>query len=46
VVAGKLIVFACLGLYHKLWRFIDQQDFEAIVRAVVIATLLMVGIFS
>jgi FlaA1/EpsC-like NDP-sugar epimerase len=45
VVAGKLIVFACLGLYHKLWRFIDQQDFEAIVRAVVIATFLMVGIF-
>src|SRR3954451_9620144 len=45
VVDGKLIVFASMGLYHKLWRFIDQQDFEAILRAVVIATFLIVGIF-
>src|SRR3954451_5359919 len=45
VVAGKLIVFATFGLYHKLWRFIDQQDFESIVRAVVVATFLMVGAF-
>src|SRR4051812_16696336 len=45
VVAGKLIVFASLGLYHKLWRFIDQQDFEAIVGAGVGASFPMVGIF-
>src|SRR5204862_412410 len=45
VIAGKLIVFASFGLYQKLWRFIDQQDFEAIVRAVVVASFLMVGIF-
>jgi FlaA1/EpsC-like NDP-sugar epimerase len=45
VIAGKLLVFASFGLYHKLWRFIDQQDFEAIVRAVVVASFLMVGIF-
>src|SRR4051794_39183724 len=45
VVAGKLLVFASFGLYHKLWRFIDQQDVESIVRAVVAASLLMVGVF-
>src|SRR5256885_14726100 len=45
VIAGKLLVFASFGLYHKLWRFIDQQDFEAIVRAVVVASFLMVGVF-
>src|SRR5256885_1136164 len=45
VIAGKLLVFASFGLYHKLWRFIDQQDFEAIVRAVIVASFLMVGLF-
>jgi len=43
VVAGKLAVFALFGLYHKLWRFVDQRDFEAIVRAVVVASLALVG---
>jgi FlaA1/EpsC-like NDP-sugar epimerase len=45
VVAGKVAIFAAFGLYHKLWRFIDQQDFEAIVRAVVVASFVLVGIF-
>ena len=37
VVVGKLAIFYGFGLYHKLWRFIDQQDFESIVKAVVTA---------
>src|ERR687890_2409306 len=43
VVVGKLAIFAVAGLYHKLWRFVDARDFEAIVRAVVIASLVLVG---
>jgi len=43
VVVGKLAIFAVFGLYHKLWRFVDQQDFEAIVRAVVVSTLVLIG---
>jgi FlaA1/EpsC-like NDP-sugar epimerase len=43
VVLGKLILFALFGLYHKLWRFVDQRDFEAIVRAVIAASLVLVG---
>ena len=43
VVAGKLVLFALFGLYHKLWRFVDGKDFGAIVRAVVIASLALVG---
>ena len=43
VVVGKLLVFALFGLYHKLWRFVDQRDFEAAVRAVVVSSLLLVG---
>jgi FlaA1/EpsC-like NDP-sugar epimerase len=46
VVVGKVLLFALFGLYHKLWRFVDQKDFEAIVRAVVVSTLaLVVGLF-
>ena len=43
VVLGKLLLFAVFGLYHKLWRFVDQRDFEAIVRAVAVSSLTLVG---
>jgi FlaA1/EpsC-like NDP-sugar epimerase len=43
VVLGKVAVFALFGLYHKLWRFVDQRDFEAMVRAVIVASLLLIG---
>ena len=42
VVLGKLVVFAAFGLYHKLWRFVDQRDFESIVKAVVTSSVLLV----
>src|SRR3954466_8054291 len=45
VVAGKIVVFWGNGLYHKLWRFVDAKDFEAIVRAVVMASFVLVGVF-
>jgi len=43
VVLGKLVVFALFGLYHKLWRFVDQRDFQMAIRAVLVSTLLLVG---
>jgi FlaA1/EpsC-like NDP-sugar epimerase len=46
VVVGKLAIFAAFGLYHKLWRFIDQKDFEGVVRATLVSTLaIVVGFF-
>ncbi|HEX8743808.1 MAG TPA: nucleoside-diphosphate sugar epimerase/dehydratase [Thermoleophilaceae bacterium] len=45
VVLGKLLVFAVFGLYHKLWRFVDQRDFESIVKAVVVSSMVLVGVF-
>jgi FlaA1/EpsC-like NDP-sugar epimerase len=45
VVLGKLVVFWSFGLYHKLWRFTDGKDFEAIVRAVVVASFALVVAF-
>ncbi|MDP8944233.1 MAG: polysaccharide biosynthesis protein, partial [Actinomycetota bacterium] len=43
VVAGKLVLFALFGLYHKVWRFMDQRDLEAVLRAVVVSSLALVG---
>src|SRR3954449_8302298 len=45
VVAGKVLIFWGNGLYHKLWRFVDAKDFEAIVRAVVMASTVLVAVF-
>jgi FlaA1/EpsC-like NDP-sugar epimerase len=45
VVVGKVALFALFGLYHKLWRFVDQQDFESILKAVVVASFVLVGAF-
>src|SRR5687768_9753347 len=35
----KLVIFALFGLYSKLWRFVDQRDFETILKAVVVSTV-------
>ena len=43
VVAMKIVVFALFGLYSKLWRFVDQKDVEAIVKAVVVATVVLIA---
>jgi FlaA1/EpsC-like NDP-sugar epimerase len=42
----KLGIFALFGLYSKLWRFVDQKDFESILKAVIVASVvLVVGLF-
>ena len=43
VVVGKVAFFTAFGLYNRLWRFVDQRDFESIVKAVVVTTLVLVG---
>jgi FlaA1/EpsC-like NDP-sugar epimerase len=46
VVAAKVVIFALFGLYSKLWRFVDQKDVESIVKAVVVASfVIIVGLF-
>jgi len=44
VVVGKVAIFAIFRLYHRLWRFVDAQDFESILKAVVSASIAMVAI--
>jgi FlaA1/EpsC-like NDP-sugar epimerase len=46
VVAGKLIVFAAFGLYQKWWRYVSGRDFMLILRAVAVASALLVIVFA
>ena len=40
----KIAIFAMFGLYSKLWRFVDQKDFEAILKAVVVSTVGLIAV--
>src|SRR5690349_20297211 len=46
VVVGKLAVFYAFGLYQKWWRYVSGRDFMLILRAVVVASALLVVIFA
>jgi FlaA1/EpsC-like NDP-sugar epimerase len=43
VVPVTVIVLAAFEQYERLWTFVGQRDYEAVVKAVVVATLLEVG---
>jgi FlaA1/EpsC-like NDP-sugar epimerase len=43
VVSGTLIVLAAFGCYQRLWTFVGQRDYEAVVKATVTATVILVG---
>src|SRR5689334_2378076 len=43
VVPVAVVIFAAFGLYQRLWSFIGQRDYEAVVKGVVVATLVIVG---
>ncbi|HET8813812.1 MAG TPA: nucleoside-diphosphate sugar epimerase/dehydratase [Solirubrobacterales bacterium] len=46
VVVGKLVVFYALGLYQKWWRYVSGRDFLLILRAVAVASALLVVVFA
>ncbi len=46
VVPGSLVVFVLFGLYAKRWRYVGQRDYLAIVQAIVVATLALVGFIA
>ncbi|MGH2974177.1 MAG: polysaccharide biosynthesis protein [Solirubrobacterales bacterium] len=46
VVLGKLIVFYAFGLYQKWWRYVSGRDFLLIVRAVTVASAILVVAFT
>ena len=40
---GKVAIFAAFGLYQKWWRYVGLRDLETILKAVVVASLVLVG---
>ncbi|HEU4944286.1 MAG TPA: polysaccharide biosynthesis protein, partial [Solirubrobacterales bacterium] len=46
VVVGKLVVFAAFGMYQKWWRYVSGRDFLLIVRAVTVASAILVVAFT
>jgi len=43
VVPATLVVLAAFGVYQRLWTFVGQRDYESVVKAVFVSTLLVVG---
>ena len=44
VIVGKVAIFAAFGLYNKWWRYVGLRDLESIFKAVVTASLVLVGL--
>ncbi len=43
VVVLILLALGAFGQYQRLWRFIGQRDYEAVLKAVIVATVVIVG---
>ncbi len=41
-----LVVLAGFGLYQRLWTFVGQRDYEAVIKGVIVATVLIVGVIA
>jgi len=46
VVALCIAVFAIFGLYQRLWTYVGQRDYEALLRAVLVSAVLVVGLIA
>ena len=43
VVPATLCVLAAFGVYQRLWTFVGQRDYEAVIKAAFVATVIVVG---
>ena len=39
----NLVALAAFGQYQRLWRFVGQRDYEAVLKAVVVGTVVLAG---
>ncbi len=46
VVPVTLAVLAGFGLYQRLWTYVGQRDYEAVVKGTLTATVLIVGVIA
>src|ERR1700735_2436797 len=45
-VVVTLVALGAFGQYQRLWRFVGQRDYEAVLKAVVVATVVVVGLIA
>ncbi|HET9105073.1 MAG TPA: nucleoside-diphosphate sugar epimerase/dehydratase [Solirubrobacteraceae bacterium] len=43
VVVVGLVCLGAFGQYQRLWRFVGQRDYEAVIKAMVVGTVVVVG---
>jgi FlaA1/EpsC-like NDP-sugar epimerase len=43
VVPLCVVIFAAFGLYQRLWTYVGQRDYEALLRAVIVSAVLVLG---
>jgi FlaA1/EpsC-like NDP-sugar epimerase len=43
VVPATLAVLAAFGVYQRLWSFVSQRDYESVVKAALVSTVIVVG---
>ena len=46
VVPSTLCVLAAFGVYQRLWKFVGQRDYEAVIKAAFVATVIVVGVIA
>jgi len=46
VIPLVLVVLAGFGAYERLWNYVGQRDYEALVKSAVVSTLLVVGVIA
>jgi FlaA1/EpsC-like NDP-sugar epimerase len=46
VVVSKLVIFWAFGLYRRVWKYASLKDMTAILGALLVASAILVGIFS
>src|ERR1700737_3913800 len=44
MVLGSLAVLYLFGLYVKQWRYLTRRDYDMLIRAVIVATVAVVGL--
>ena len=45
-ITATVAVLALFGVYQRYWRYVTQRDYETLVRAVVVATLVLVALIA
>jgi FlaA1/EpsC-like NDP-sugar epimerase len=46
VVPVSLVALAAFGVYQRVWTFVTQREYEAVVKGVIVATLVVVGVIA